>query len=209
MSGLEAQLARRRELLAAGARAVGWKVGFGSPEALARLGLEGPLVGFLVDTALVEDGAAVSLAGWTRPVLEPEVAVWVGPAASIAGLGAAIELADLDVPPDDPERILAANVYQRHVVLGVRGPALEPAALSARVTCGGDERLADDVEALTGRLDEVVAHVARTLDAAGEELREGEVVIAGSVVPPLEVRPGDRVRYELKPLGTLELTLVG
>ncbi|HSL65374.1 MAG TPA: hypothetical protein VK874_12025, partial [Gaiellaceae bacterium] len=202
MSGFEAQLARRRELLAAGARSVGWKVGFGSPAALERLELDGPLVGFLVDTVLVEDGGAVSLAGWTRPVLEPEVAVWVGPAAAIAGLGAAIELADLDFPPDDPERILAANVYQRHVVLGPRGPALAPEALSARVTCGGNERLADDVEALTGRLDGVVAHVARTLDAAGEELREGEVVIAGSVVPPLDVRPGDRVRYELDPLGT-------
>jgi 2-oxo-3-hexenedioate decarboxylase len=207
VSGLEAQLARRRELLAAGARAVGWKIGFGSPEALARLGLEGPLVGFLVDTALVEDGAAVSLAGWTRPVLEPEVAVWAGRAASIAGLSAAIELADLDFPPDDPDRILAANVYNRHVVLGPRRPAVDPAALSARVTCGGDERLADDVEALTGRLDEVVAHVARTLDAAGEELREGEVVIAGSVVPPLDVAPGDEVRYTLDPLGSLTLRL--
>jgi 2-keto-4-pentenoate hydratase len=41
--------------------------------------------------------------------------------------------------------------------------------------------------------------------AVGGELQEGEVVIAGSVVPPVRVRPGERYRYELDPVGALEL----
>ena len=74
-------------------------------------------------------GGSVSVAGWTKAVLEPEVAVHLGSdlpggagedaaREAIGALGAAFELADIDFPPDDPEAILAANVYQRAVVLG-------------------------------------------------------------------------------------------
>ena len=74
-------------------------------------------------------GGSASVAGWTKAVLEPEVAVHLGSdlpggagedaaREAIGALGAAFELADIDFPPDDPEAILAANVYQRAVVLG-------------------------------------------------------------------------------------------
>ena len=47
--GLEAQLAARERRLAAGERPLGWKLGFGSPEARERLDTAAPLVGFLTD----------------------------------------------------------------------------------------------------------------------------------------------------------------
>ena len=203
------QLERRRERLASGDRPLGWKVGFGAPAALERLGIEGPLVGHLLESNLVETGATVSLAGWTRPVLEPEVAVWIADDGGIAGLGPALELADLEFPPDDADAILAANVYQRHVVLGPRGPSLPADRLAARVFRGDEESRADDVEALTGPLAATVAHVRATLAAAGEQLRAGEIVIGGSVVLPLAVHPGDRVRYVLPPLGEVSVRLAG
>src|SRR5256885_12349351 len=63
-------------------------------------------------------------AGWSKPVLEPEIAVHIGrdvPAgaddetarAAIAGISAAIEIVDLTAPPADPENILSGNIYQR------------------------------------------------------------------------------------------------
>jgi 2-keto-4-pentenoate hydratase len=38
------------------------------------------------------------------------------------------------------------------------------------------------------------------LPAFGQQLRAGEVVIMGSVVPPLPVQPGDEIVFQLSPL---------
>jgi 2-keto-4-pentenoate hydratase len=72
--GMRAQLEMRRKRLDSGDAALGWKVGFAAPEMLKRLEITGPLVGFLTRRALVHSGANVSLAGWARPVAEPEIA---------------------------------------------------------------------------------------------------------------------------------------
>jgi 2-keto-4-pentenoate hydratase len=221
--GLRVQLARRRERLEAGETPLGWKIGFGSPAALERLALAGPLLGFLLEEARVPPGAPVAVGGWTRPVAEPEVAVYLGAdvppgsrpgevAAAVAGLGPAFELADVEFPPDDVEAILAANVYQRAVVLGPRGTggADEVTALAARLLRGGREWAAtDEPERLTGPVLGLVGHAADLLGAFGERLCAGDVLIAGSVVPPLDVVPGDRLRFELEPLGAVEVSLVG
>jgi hypothetical protein len=176
---------------------IGWKAGFGSPAALGRLGIERPLVAPLPASGVLDDGATVDVSGWTSPVLEAEVAVWIG-----QGLGVAVELADVDFPPDDVERILASGIYHRHVLLGP--PVVQTLdGFSARVLCDGElVASTGDPTALTGELDDVLEAVSLT---AGRELREGEVVIAGSVVPPLSVAPGQLWRIELAPLGALGL----
>jgi 2-keto-4-pentenoate hydratase len=195
-------LGLRRGVLADGARPLGWKLGFGSTAAQAQLGTTGPLVGFLTDRSLVEPGATVSLAGYANPLLEPEVAVYVDASGRMRELGLAFELVDLDPPADDPASILGRNVYHRVVVLGPeRAPTVD--GLCARLLRDGKEVAAtDDVGALNGDPLEGARLVARTVDG---ELRDGDVVIAGAVVPPASVRPGERWRYELEPLGALEL----
>ena len=143
--GMQAQLAARRKRLDAGDQPLGWKVGFGAPAMLQLLNISAPLVGFLTRNARVQSGGSVSFAGWSKPVLEPEIAVHIGrdvPAdadgetarAAIAGISPAIEIVDLTAPPQDPERILGDNIYQRHVVLGGAGPARAGAA-AAGLTC--------------------------------------------------------------------------
>ena len=220
---MRAQLARRREALAAGEGRLGWKVGFGSPPAMERLEIAAPLVGYLTREALVAPGAAVAVRGWAKPVAEPEIAAHVradveagSPRETVAGaigaLGSAIELADVDREPDDVEAILAANIFQRAVVLGPAdvsraGGATE--GLEARVYRDGEEEARTaDVESLTGELVPLVGHVADVLAAFGETLRTGDVVIGGSVVPPLAVREGEEVRFELAPVGEISVHLV-
>jgi 2-keto-4-pentenoate hydratase len=156
----------------------------------------------------VPSGGAASVAGWTKAVLEPEVAVHLGSdlpggagedaaREAIGALGAAFELADIDFPPDDPEAILAANVYQRAVVLG---PASEAGA-------GGD------LAGVEGRVVRDGAEVARTDDPQAmtgeivERLRAGDVVIAGTVVPALEVADGGEIHFDLGPLGAVDVTI--
>ena len=59
VAGMEKLLARRAELLAEGATPIGWKLAFGTPAAMEKLGTTGPLVGFLTDATLLADGGRV------------------------------------------------------------------------------------------------------------------------------------------------------
>ena len=205
--GMQAQLEMRRKRLDGGDKALGWKVGFGAPAMLELLKISGPLVGFLTQNARVQSGGNVSFAGWAKPVAEPEIAVHIGrdvPAgadretamAAIAGISPAIEIVDLTAPPQDPERILGDNIYQRHVVLGGSGPA-RAGAQSDGLTCriirhGKEFARTTDPQANTGQWIDIVRHVADVLAAFGERLRAGEIIITGSVVPPLTIEPGER-----------------
>jgi len=218
--GMQMQLSRRRECLARGEQPLGWKVGFGAPAAMAKLGITAPLIGFLTDRALVASGATLSLASWKKPLAEPEIAVHMGsdlPAdagrdaarRAIKGIGPAIELADLDHPPDDVEQILAGNIYQRNVILGPcdtsrAGCVLD--GLTGRILRNGTEAArTSDPQANTGDLIDIVRHVADVLAAFGEQLRAGQIIITGSIVAPLWVEAGEEVDFQLDPLGGVSI----
>jgi len=213
--GMQQQLRWRRELLAAGKKPLGWKLAFGGPAALERLRINAPLVGFLMADAVVASGSTISFAGWEKPAAEPELTVYLGkdlaPGAdrqtikeAIAGLGAAIELADVDHPSDDVEGTLARNIYQRRVILGnfdatYAGGNLS--GLNSRVLRNGAEMAnTSDLEALTGELITIVGHVANLLAHFGETLRAGQIIIAGSITPPIWVEPGETIGFHLEPL---------
>jgi 2-keto-4-pentenoate hydratase len=218
--GMLAQLTERRRRIEAGEASLGWKLGFGVPAAMAKLGIEAPLVGYLLEPARVDDGGTVSLDGWDNARLEPEIAVHLredlAPGAprqeteaAIAGLGVAIELVDPDPDASDPEAILAADIFQRHVLLGPVVEGAGTSGVSARVVQNGDEAAtAADATEATGDPIDLVRHVAAVVGDAGETIRAGEVVICGSVVPALSVAPGDTVEVHLDPLGSLRVTFL-
>jgi 2-keto-4-pentenoate hydratase len=216
--GTRKMLDLRARALDRGERPIGWKLGFGAPQSMARFGLSGPLVGFLTDATAHSPGSTVSCAGWQRPVVEPEIAVYIGSdlesgsddaADAIAALGPALELADVHPPPDDLEEILAGNIFHRGVVLGEPDPSRAGARrsdLRARVLQDGDEVVdTSDLETNTGDLVEIVAHCATLLGTAGARLAAGDVVIIGSVVPPLAIEPGQEIEFELNPLPAISV----
>jgi 2-keto-4-pentenoate hydratase len=219
--GMERQFALRRDRIAAGGRPIGWKVGFGAPAAMDKFKLTKPLIGFLLDTGVLASGGTVSLAGWVKPVAEPEICIEMArdlpgggdlaaSAAAIGALGPAIELADLNPPPDDVETILAGDIFHRHVLFGPRDAARAGARLEglrSMVTRRGDV-FSDtaDLESNTGRLVDIVRHVADVLAACGETLRAGDVIIAGSIVPPIFMDAADTgVEHRLDPIGSVSV----
>jgi 2-keto-4-pentenoate hydratase len=201
--GMRAQLERRAALLAEGAQPLGWKVGFNVPATQERLGIDGPLAGFLTSAALLEGGSVYSLGG-TPAIAEPEVAVEVGVGGrSIAALLPALEVAH---PPDlsqEVEDILAGDIFHRAVAFGPRVETTAPGA--ARILVNGEERHTVAAEETGARLAEMVEAIAGRLAEAGEELRPGDRIITGVIAPPPSVEPGDRVRFELEALGAVEL----
>ena len=200
--GTQAMLVRRREILAQGAEALGWKIGFNVPAMQEKLGIDRPLAGFLTTDALLEDGAKVSLEG---PLMaESEVAVELADdARSTAALLPALELTD---PPDldlGVERILAGNIFHRAVAFGPRAETAAPGA--ARILVNGSVQHSLGAEEAGAHLAEMVDAVAGRLADAGEELRPGDRIITGVLAPPHSAEPGDTVRLELEAVGAVEL----
>jgi 2-keto-4-pentenoate hydratase len=220
--GMTAQLAKRRERIAAGEKPLGWKVGLGAPATMQRLGLAAPVVGFLMQRALLLSGSTVSLKGFAKPVAEPEICVRMARdlavgASSDAALAAvqeilpAIELAEFDpVPtPDNLDVVLEGDIYQRHVILcGNTRFGGSVAGLTSRVIRRGAQAAATtDPEALTGKFLDIVAHVANTLAAFGEKLAAGDVIITGSITPPIMIEPDEvELTHALDPIGEVSVS---
>ena len=201
-AGTTRMLKRRRRELDDGATRLGWKAGFGAPAAMERLGTDRPLVGYLTRERLLDDGATLSLDGMKQPVLEAEVALHLAHGvpkgadattalAAVGTVGVAIEIADLDTPPEDVEEIVAGNIYHRHVLLGPEVELRITGNLTAQVKRDGEEvARTDDPEALTGDVAGVLASMAGTLAETGGTTAAGDVVITGSVVPPVPLTAG-------------------
>jgi 2-keto-4-pentenoate hydratase len=209
--GLRSQFEALDRRRAAGEELVGWKVGLNAAPVQEHLGLTRPVLGHLTTASLIEPGTAHSVAGGVRVGVEPEVAIHLGEGGAIEALGPAIEVVDLDPELSELEAILAGNVFHRGVVLGPPAAGLRPsdlAAVTASVTKNGT--LADRAPfADAGEEPEaVVALIAERLALVGEELRAGQVIIAGTLTPIVFVAAGDAVEVDLGPLGTLALSMV-
>jgi 2-keto-4-pentenoate hydratase len=209
--GLRSQFELLDRKRAAGDGLVGWKVGLNAPPVQEHLGITRPVLGHLTTASLIERGASHSIAGGVRVGIEPEVAIHVGAGGTIAALGPAIEVVDLDPHLTELEAILAGNVFHRGVVLGpsVAGmQASDLAVVTASVTRNGElaerARFADTGEEPA----DVVALIAARLALVGAELHEGEVIIAGTLTPIVFVAAGDTIEVDLGPLGALSLSLV-
>jgi 2-keto-4-pentenoate hydratase len=212
LDGLRRQEEAARALRDGGATRLGWKAGFGTAAAMKKLGTAGPLVGFLTDATLEPSGSSFDIAGWGKPILEPEVAVRLAAdveagasreevEAAVGEVGAAIELVDLGEAGSDPGEILAANIFHRAVLLGDLAP-LEPrtslADLRIDVRAGGEDyAVAADPALLLGDLVDVLAGMADLLAASQDGLRSGDVIITGAAVKPFELWGGEKVEVRV------------
>jgi 2-keto-4-pentenoate hydratase len=208
LRGLEAQAAHLRARLAAGERRAGWKIALNDPRVQGALGITAPVIGYLTSATVLPDGAQHSLAGATRPAIEPEVAVHIGDEGEIAGLGAALEVIDVDMPFEDLEAIMERNVFHRAAVLGrpVAG-ITELAGRTARLTRDAGDDIAIDVAQAALAPTEVVRLVGGYLEAVGDELRPGDVVIAGSLMRAAPLAENERVELEIDGLGSVALDI--
>jgi 2-keto-4-pentenoate hydratase len=220
-AGMRAQMGLRKHHFNEGARQVGWKVGFGAPAALQKLKLTAPVVGFILDRAMLPSGAKVSVSSWQQPAAEAEIAAYIGrdlPAdanrddvrRAVVALGPAIELADVDSSPDDIEGVLAGNIFQRHVILGQRDTMRQGArlqGLKGRLTRSGqDVPVPADLQTNIGDILGVVRHVADVAAAIGDGLRAGQFVICGSLTAPMLLEKSDTgIDFALEPIAPISV----
>jgi 2-keto-4-pentenoate hydratase len=231
IEGAARQRDARAQLLEDGAQHLGWKAGFGTAAARLTLDISVPLIGFLTDRTLLvpqpDEGPTMPVGTWTRAIAEAEIAVRLGSdlspgvsaeeaLAAVASIAPAIELADIDITPaaDAVSDILAGDIFHRAVMLGAarETPGGWPTGeLRAHVVHESAEGAitevdVEDVEAGPGTTAEVLQACARAAALVGPGLRAGDVVILGSVLPPVPMAPGDRFVHTL--LGAPRISVV-
>ena len=207
---------------ALGGNRIGWKIGLTSAAAQQQFGVDHPVAGRLLEGMILADGATVERTFGGRPIAEADLLVTVRDGgimeattpmealAHLESLTPFIELADLMIAPGEPmtaEVITAINVGARAGVAGTPVPleATEEwvaalGAMKVRVEDAGGTVLGEyPGAAILGNPLNALLWLVGRLDAAGTELREGDVVSLGSFGPPIP--PGD--------LGGLSVTYSG
>jgi 2-keto-4-pentenoate hydratase len=219
-AGMPNHLLDRDAIVATGGRQIGWKLGLGTPAAREALGTPGALIAAITDRGLVGSGDLLDLSGYDRPVVEPEIAVHLRAdlsgevsveeaLAAIEGFGPAIEVADVPEDRGGVQAIVEGGIFHRAVVVGPPDTdtgAAELRTLSTWIERNGDVvARTEDPTAMTGDAVELIREVARYVGAFGETLRAGEIVITGSVVPPIAVAVGDTISVQFDRLGEVSI----
>ncbi len=219
----QAYWVQRRNLarhLGAGARVRGHKIGLTSAPMQALLGVDEPDFGYVLDTMVLDDGAAVPRRAFCTPRVEPEVAFLLraplrGPGVTAAevmaatgAVAAALEIVDSRIAD---WRItladtVADNASSGAVVLGEWVPIADaPSLPGTTAALYLNEALVE-----TGRGDAVmgdpaaaVAWLANALAEYGTAIEAGQLVMSGSYTTAAFVQAGDRAAATVTGLGAV------
>jgi len=214
---------------AAGARAVGYKIGLTSAATQALFGAAEPMYGRVLAQSVLASGSRIRAAAFLRPRLEVELAFILG--TDLAGSDVTREqvldatariMPAFEIVAQRTEAsrmladVIADNGAHGAIVLGSDGIAPTEADLAtiSATLYRGRERLESGVaSSVMGHPAAAVAWLARALDAAGERLERGQIILTGTLTRAVEVVAGDVYRAEyvvsaLEPaaLGALEVS---
>jgi 2-keto-4-pentenoate hydratase len=206
-----------------GRRIVGRKVGLTAKTVQAQLGVDQPDFGVLFADMHIEDGGMLRPDQAIQPKAEAEVALVLArdlagddiDAAAVAGavdyVVAAIEIVDsriedwkitfADTVADNGSSAFFVLGQERRPIEGLDlytcGMALEVNGQIVSVGAGA---------ACLGHPLEAAAWLARTLKAAGEPLRAGDIVLTGALGPMVALKPGDNVTARIGGLGSVSFS---
>lgn len=214
---------------AAGARAVGYKVGLTSTATQALFGAAEPMYGRILAQGVLASGSRLRAAAFPRPRLEVELAFILGGDVSGSGVTREHVLAATEriVPAFEivaqrttASRVLgdaiADNGAHGAVVLGSSGIGPADADIAGITTTFYRNRERIDsgaASSVLGHPAEAVVWLARALHQAGERLESGQIILTGTLTRAIEIIPGNvyRAEYdvpgaEANALGALEVT---
>lgn len=207
----------------------GYKIALTSAEMRRFVGVDMPMAGMMLESTLRRSPAQVRAADYLRLVVEFEIAVHIAedlPAAdrpfsrdrvaqAVGAIMPALELAD-DRHADykelarHPLELIADNCWNEGAVLGAPlhdWHRLDLAAVRGVASINGrnvgEGRGAD----VMGHPLDAVAWLADHLASDRRGLLRDEIVITGSIVTTKTVAPGDRVRFDVEGLGSVELSV--
>ncbi|WP_300017552.1 fumarylacetoacetate hydrolase family protein [Pseudonocardia sp.] len=199
----------------------GWKLGVTSRAKQAQVGVSSPIYGFLAGVNALDLGEPLDTSTLIQPRCEPEIVFVIGrdlsgphvTAADViaASSGVAVGIEVLDSRYRD-YRFTMADVVADNTSAGrfVVGTPVPPVGIDLRLVGVVLEKNGELVATASGAASlghpaAAVAWMVRTMNADGEGLCAGEVVLSGGLTAAVPVAPDDVVVASIDRLGTVEL----
>jgi 2-oxo-3-hexenedioate decarboxylase len=221
--GYAVQRALLAEVAAYGAVLCGYKVGTTSAAAMARVGIDEPLYGFLIADGRIPDGGIVDMHGLTAPRIEMELAFITK--ADLAGATCTpdevIAATDYVVPafeiidtrytagPFDVVAAVADNMSTARHVLGTQHldpRTIDLAAISATLQKNGTMIAEGSGANVLDHPANAVAWLVRALAQIGQSVPAGSVVLSGGFADALPAADGDTFVGRYSAGGTISCT---
>lgn len=215
------QAASIRRRLARGEKRIGMKMGFTSRAKMVQMGVHDMIWGRLTDKMLVEEGASLDLSRFVHPRVEPEIAFLIG--KPLTGTVSMLE-AQRAVEAVAPAMEIIDSRYKDFKFS--LGDVVADNASSSALTIGPWKCASRDIANLgmvmqfdvepiqIGSSAAILGHPLRALVAAarlvaeaGEELKPGDIVLAGAATNAEALRPDLHVRLDVQNIGSAEFTV--
>jgi 2-keto-4-pentenoate hydratase len=223
--GAAAQLALAR--LMGADPPVGFKIGATGKRMQAYLGLSGPAAGFMMRGGLYASGATVRFADFINPGVECEIVVRLArdlpprpctlaeAKAAVGELMAGIEIVENryhDLTELGTPTMIADQVFHAAAVTGASTAddwrSLDVASLTGRISLDGAVREQGVAADLLGHPMNCLAWLAGSeVAAVFGGLKAGQIIMLGSVTPPIWLDAPARVAVEFPPLPVVAVTL--
>lgn len=204
-----------------GAVPVGRKVGLASRQSQIQMGLEEPFWSYIFSTGDIPESSTITLRHYIQPMIEIELAVVLGQdlddpnlepedaAPAIAALRPAIEIIDARTQgwTAHAAESIADSGLHGGFILGPSVPndgSVNLNGITARLRSrsNGPGPMGRTSELAGGPLG-ILTWLARKLVTTGEPLRAGEVVLTGTLIPPVLITPGNSYTAEFAGFGNI------
>ena len=215
----EIQTINRRRWIQEGRQQTGYKVAFTTIESQEHFGTTEPVYGTLFEDMRFDNGSLLPSGRLANPMLEGEIVMELGSdldsgsldpdtvRAAIAAIYPALEIPDGGYNGGiDAVDMAANNAAAAGYVLGDRhelAPGFDLAEIGLTMS-RNDEVIDSGISKICmGNPLNVLVWLASKLADTGEPLRAGQIVFAGSLIPIIPARPGDRFEAVVDDLGTV------
>ena len=220
----QVQLTNFHRRLDEGPKLVGRKIGLTTPVAQKAFNADAPDQGFLLSDMMYASGACIPWHGLIEPLAEVELAFRMAAAVEsmpsfdefqslLAEISLAVEIVDSRIEgwKIDLTDMIADNGVAGAFVTGnfMLTEVVRSSGLNGSVFCQiGQDR---SERALTDKA--VIESVEAAYWLAGKAielgvpLQKGEIILSGSLMPPVKIRGGDSVRTSIEGLGSVDFTL--
>jgi len=213
------QAINRRVWIDAGRKHSGYKVAFTTLESQQLFGTNEPVYGTLFEDMQFAEGSAIPRGRLANPKLEGEIVMELADdldgdtldeitvRAAIGAIYPALEIPDGNVSGKfDAVDMAADNASAAGYVLGERyalDDDFDVAAIGLSMARNGVAVDSGISAHCMGSPLNVLVWLANTLASAGQPLRAGQIVFAGSLIPIIPVQPGDHFEATVDDLGTV------
>ena len=195
----------------------GYKLGFTSKAKMVQMGVDDLIWGRLTDNMIIEEGGDISLADYVHPRVEPELCYLLKKPLSgtvtlleawsaVEAVAPALEVIDSRYAnfKFSLEDVVADNCSSSGFVVGPwHSPDIDVSNLGMILQVNGRDIAFGSSAAILGHPARSLLAAARCVGEVGEELKPGQVLMAGAATEAIALQAGQAIRLEVDQLGSL------